>query len=192
MDWDGPAIVKVLCPFIEATLTYGPFPTTSRHLGGSHPCITVFLIQRLNVEVVPEVGCCKCGISKAHARLSEGNNTALCVGPQVSILILKGISQVDRRWGDLQENTQDTSRTACYQKINKSSSYKTKCALLQHLKTATLHQIWYRRRYYQVPEMESNILCSCCDRLNLSVFLTCITDSIGPATDVKIRAYCNE
>lgn len=50
-------------PPIEAALIRWPFPTTSRHLGGSHPCITVLLNQRLNVQVVPEVGCCECGIS---------------------------------------------------------------------------------------------------------------------------------
>lgn len=90
-----PSIIKVCVvhsarqdrPPIEATLTHWPFPTTSRHLGGSHPCITLLLNQRLNVEVVPEVGCCECGISKAHALLSQRNNAAHCVRPQVSILI---------------------------------------------------------------------------------------------------------
>lgn len=74
-------------PLIEATLTHWPFPTTSRHLGGSHPCKTVLLNQRLNAQVVLEVGCCECGISKAHALLSQRNNDAYCVRPQVSILI---------------------------------------------------------------------------------------------------------
>lgn len=90
-----PSILKVCVvhsarqgrPPIEATLTHWPFPTTSRHLGGSHPCITVLLNQRLNVQVVPEVGCCECGISKAHALLSQRNNAAYCVQPQVSVLI---------------------------------------------------------------------------------------------------------
>lgn len=55
----------------EATLIHWPFPTTSRHLGGSQPCINGLLNQWLNAEVVPEVGCCVCGISKAHAALSR-------------------------------------------------------------------------------------------------------------------------
>lgn len=76
-------------PPTEATPTGWPFPTTSRHLGGSHPCITALLNQRLNVEVVLEVGCCKCGISKAHALLSRTDNAAHCVWPQVSILMEK-------------------------------------------------------------------------------------------------------
>lgn len=83
----GPSIIKVSVvhsarqgrPPIEATLTHWSFPTTSRHLGGSHPCITLLLNQRLNVEVVQEVGCCECGISKAHALLSQRNNAAHCV-----------------------------------------------------------------------------------------------------------------
>lgn len=57
-----------------------PFPTTSRHLGGSHPCITVLLNQRLNVQVVPEVGCHNRGIRKAHAPLSKRNNAPIVWG----------------------------------------------------------------------------------------------------------------
>lgn len=36
--------------------------------------------------------------------------------------------------------------------------------------------------------LQSNALCSCFDRLNLSVFSTDVTSSTGPLTDVKIRA----
>lgn len=67
---------KWVRPPAEATLARWPFPTTSRHLGGSHPCITVLLNQRLNVQV----GCHNRGISKAHALLSEGNNAAIVWG----------------------------------------------------------------------------------------------------------------
>lgn len=49
----SPNVCKVLfnvCqkagPHAETTLTHWPFPTTSRHLGGSHPCITVLLNQK--------------------------------------------------------------------------------------------------------------------------------------------------
>lgn len=88
--------MSLSCPFSKAlptpnwghtTLTHWHFPTTPRHLGGSHPCITVLLNHRLNAQVVPEVGYCECGISKAHALLSSRNNGAYCVRPQVSILI---------------------------------------------------------------------------------------------------------
>lgn len=57
-----------------------PFPTTSRHLGGSHPCVAALLNQRLNGQVVPEVGCHHRGISKAHAPLSKRNNATIVSG----------------------------------------------------------------------------------------------------------------
>lgn len=67
-------------PPAEATLARWPVPTTSGHLGGSHPCVAGLLNQRLNVQVVLEVGCCNRGTTKAHALLSTGNNASIVSG----------------------------------------------------------------------------------------------------------------
>lgn len=69
-------MAKWVRPPAEATLACWRFPTTPSHLGGSHPCITVLLNQRLNVQV----GCRKRGISKAHALLSKGNYAPIVSG----------------------------------------------------------------------------------------------------------------
>lgn len=47
-------------------------------------------------------------------------------------------------------------------------------------------------RYHQLPELQSNALCNCFDRMNLSLFFTDVTSSTGPLRDVKIRAWYDE